>query len=50
MAADTLLEKPMTEAERTLIWGIRSQTDKLDFSFSGACENLPSGNGRHSVG
>lgn len=34
MAADTLLEKPMTEAERTdFIWGIRTQTDKLDFLF-----------------
>lgn len=32
MATDTLLEKPMTEAERTdFIRGIRSQTDKLDF-------------------
>lgn len=32
MAADTLLEKPMTEAERTdFIQGIRTQTDKLDF-------------------
>ena len=29
MATDTLLEKPMTEAERTdFIRGIRSQTDK----------------------
>ena len=34
MAADTLLEKPMTEAERTdFIRGIRTQTDKLDFLF-----------------
>ena len=34
MATDTLLEKPMTEAERTdFIRGIRSQTDKLDFLF-----------------
>ena len=34
MATDTLLEKPMPEAERTdFIWGIRSQTDKLDFLF-----------------
>ena len=34
MAADTLLEKPMTEAERTdFIRGIHSQTDKLDFLF-----------------
>ena len=34
MATDTLLEKPMTEAERTdFIQGIRSQTDKLDFLF-----------------
>lgn len=32
MAADTLLEKPMTAAERTdLIRGMRAQTDKLDF-------------------
>ena len=34
MATDTLLEKPMAEAERTdFIRGIRSQTDKLDFLF-----------------
>ena len=34
MATDTLLEKPMTEEERTdFIQGIRSQTDKLDFLF-----------------
>ena len=34
MAADTLLEKPMAEAERTdFIRGIRTQTDKLDFLF-----------------
>ena len=34
MATDTLLEKSMTEAERTdFIRGIRSQTDKLDFLF-----------------
>ena len=34
MAADTLLEKPMVEAERTdFIRGIRTQTDKLDFLF-----------------
>ena len=34
MATDTLLEKPMPEAERTdFIWGIRNQTDKLDFLF-----------------
>ena len=34
MATDTLLEKPMTEAERTdFIRGIRSQMDKLDFLF-----------------
>lgn len=34
MAADTLLDKPMTEAERTdFIQGIRTQTDKLDFLF-----------------
>lgn len=34
MATDTLLEKPMTEAERTdFIQGIRTQTDKLDFLF-----------------
>lgn len=34
IAADTLLEKPMTEAERTeFISGIRTQTDKLDFLF-----------------
>jgi len=34
MAADTLLEKPMTEAERTdFIRGIRTQTVKLDFLF-----------------
>lgn len=34
MATDTLLEKPMTEVERTdFIRGIRSQTDKLDFLF-----------------
>lgn len=34
MATDTLLEKPMTKAERTdFIRGIRSQTDKLDFLF-----------------
>lgn len=34
MATDTLLAKPMTEAERTgFIRGIRVQTDKLDFLF-----------------
>lgn len=34
MATDTLLEKPMTELERTdFIKGIRSQTDKLEFLF-----------------
>ena len=34
MAADTLLEKPVSEAERTdFIRGILSQTDKLDFLF-----------------
>ena len=34
MATDTLLERPMAEAERTdFIRGIRSQTDKLDFLF-----------------
>ena len=34
MAADTLLEKPLSEAERIdFIRGIRSQTDKLDFLF-----------------
>ena len=34
MAADTLLEKPVSEAERIdFIRGIRSQTDKLDFLF-----------------
>ena len=34
MATDTLLEKPMTAAERTdFIQGIRTQTDKLDFLF-----------------
>ena len=34
MAADTLLEKPMVEAERTdFIQGIRTQTNKLDFLF-----------------
>ena len=34
MAADTLLEKPVTEAERTdFLRGIRTQTDKLDFLF-----------------
>ena len=34
MATDTLLEKPMAEAERTdFIRGIRSQRDKLDFLF-----------------
>ena len=34
MAADTLLEKPMTEVERNdFIQGIRMQTDKLDFLF-----------------
>lgn len=34
MATDTLLAKPMTEAERTdFIQGIRVQTDKLDFLF-----------------
>lgn len=34
MATDTLLEKPMTEAEQTdFIRGIRNQTDKLDFLF-----------------
>ena len=34
MAADTLLEKPVTETERTdFIRGIRTQTDKLDFLF-----------------
>ena len=34
MAADTLLEKPMAETERTdFIRGIRTQTDKLDFLF-----------------
>ena len=39
MATDTLLEKPMTEAERTdFIRGIRSQTDKLDFLFQALVE------------
>ena len=34
MAADTLLEKPVSEAERIdFIRGICSQTDKLDFLF-----------------
>ena len=34
MAVDTLLEKPVSEAERIdFIRGIRSQTDKLDFLF-----------------
>lgn len=34
MATDTLLEKPVTEAERMdFIRGIRTQTDKLDFLF-----------------
>ena len=34
MAVDTLLEKPVTETERTdFIRGIRTQTDKLDFLF-----------------
>ena len=34
MATDTMLGKPMTEAERIdFIHGIRSQTDKLDFLF-----------------
>ena len=34
MATDTLLEKPMAEAERSdFIRGIRTQTDKLDFLF-----------------
>ena len=34
MATDTLLEKPMAEAERTdFIRGTRSQTDNLDFLF-----------------
>ena len=34
MATDTLLEKPMSEAERTdFIRGIGSQTDELDFLF-----------------
>lgn len=34
MATDTLLEKPMAEAERTdFIRGIRTQTNKLDFLF-----------------
>ena len=34
IATDTLLEKPMAEAERTdFIRGIRTQTDKLDFLF-----------------
>ena len=34
MAADTLLEKPVAETERTdFIRGIRTQTDKLDFLF-----------------
>ncbi|NZA37470.1 ATP-binding protein [Eubacterium callanderi] len=34
MAADTLLEKPVTKAERTdFLRGIRTQTDKLDFLF-----------------
>ena len=34
MAADTLLEKPVSEAERIdFIRGIFSQTDKLDFLF-----------------
>lgn len=34
IATDTLLEKPMTEAEHTdFIRGIRTQTDKLDFLF-----------------
>ena len=51
MATDTLLEKPMTEAERTdFIRGIRTQTDKLDFLFSGTCENFAFGNRRNPVG
>ena len=34
MATDTLLDKPMAEAEGTdFIRGIRSQTDKLAFLF-----------------
>ena len=34
MATDTLLERPMPESERMdFIWGIRNQTDKLDFLF-----------------
>ena len=34
IATDTLLEKPMTESERTdFIRGIRTQTDKLNFLF-----------------
>ena len=34
MATDTLLDRPMTEMERTdFIRGIRAQTDKLDFLF-----------------
>ena len=34
MATDTLLERPMPESERMdFIWGIRNQTDKLDFHF-----------------
>ncbi len=48
MATDTLLEKPMTEAER--IRGIRSQTDKLDFLFQALVKNLPAGNRRDPVG
>ena len=50
MATDTLLEKPMTEAERTdFIRGIRSQTDKLAFSFRPP-ENTPAGKGGGQVG
>ncbi len=41
MAADTLLEKPVAETERTdFIRGIRTQTDKLDFLFQALVKPL----------
>lgn len=40
MATDTLLEKPITEAERTnFIRGIHTQTDKLHFLFKALAKN-----------
>ena len=51
MVTDTLLTRPVTEAERIdFIKGVRSQTDKLDFLFQAPCENFPTGNRRDTFG